>query len=74
MLLVCMLELDLSHPVGTTAAGSAAAGTATYDGYVGASATTVSAFTFTRVFAWAEYASLNLKLKLEKYLSDLTKL
>jgi hypothetical protein len=56
------LALDLSHPVGTTAAGSAAAGTATYDGYVGASATTVSAFTFDA--AWAEYATLELETEM----------
>lgn len=39
----CYLDLDLTHPVGTTATGAAAAGTATYDGYVGA----VSSFTVT---------------------------
>jgi hypothetical protein len=59
----CFLELDLRHPVGTTAAGTAAAaGTATYDGYVGASATTVSAFTFTS--AWARYATLELETEM----------
>ena len=56
------LALDLSHPVGTTASGAAAAGTATYDGYVGASATTVSAFTFNA--AWAEYATLELETEM----------
>ena len=56
------LALDLTHPVGTTAAGAAAAGTATYDGYVGASATTVSAFTFDA--AWAEYATLELETEM----------
>jgi hypothetical protein len=57
------VALDLSHPVGTTAGtGAAAAGTATYDGYVGASATTVSAFTFNA--AWAEYASLELETEM----------
>ena len=56
------LGLDLTHPVGTTAAGSAIAGTATYDGYVGASATTVSAFTFNA--AWAEYATLELETEM----------
>jgi hypothetical protein len=40
---VMYVELDLSHPVGTTATGTANAGTSTYDGYVGASATTISA-------------------------------
>jgi hypothetical protein len=58
----CYVELDLRHPVGTTAAGAGAVGTATYDGYVGASATTVSAFTFTS--AWAEYASLELETEM----------
>jgi len=64
---VCYVELDFRHPVGTTAAsGSANAGTSTYDGYVGASATTVSAFTTTAdlVFAWGEYASLELETEL----------
>ena len=56
------VELDLRHPVGTTASGAAAAGTSTYDGYVGASATTVSAFTFTT--AWAEYATLELETEM----------
>ena len=57
------LALDLTHPVGTTAGtGAAAAGTATYDGYVGASATTVSAFTFNA--AWAEYATLELETEM----------
>jgi hypothetical protein len=58
----CYVELDLRHPVGTSAAGAAAVGTATYDGYVGASASTVSAFTFTS--AWAEYASLELETEM----------
>ena len=60
------VEIDLRHPVGTSASGAAAAGTATYDGYVGASATTVSAFTTTAgfVFGWAEYASLELETEL----------
>ena len=64
---VMYVELDLTHPVGTTsAAGAAAAGTATYDGYVGASATTVSAFTNTAgfVFGWAEYASLEFETEM----------
>ena len=59
----CYLELDLRHPVGTTAAGTAAnPGTNTYDGYVGASASTVSAFTFTS--AWARYATLELETEM----------
>jgi hypothetical protein len=57
---VCWLSLDLSHPVGTTAAaGAAAAGTATYDGYVGASATTTVAYSALTA-AWAHYATLEL--------------
>jgi len=63
---VCYLALDLRHPVGTTSNGTANAGTSTYDGYVGASATTVSAFTTTAnlLFAWAEYASLELETEM----------
>ena len=56
------LALDLTHPVGTTAAGAVVGSTATYDGYVGASATTVSAFTFNA--AWAEYATLELETEM----------
>ena len=56
------LALDVTHPVGTTATGAAAAGTSSYDGYVGASATTVSAFTFNS--AWAEYATLELETEM----------
>ena len=61
---VCWLELDLSHPVGTTAgAGAAAAGVATYDGYKGASATTFSSFSaFTA--AYASYASLEFETEM----------
>ena len=60
------VEIDLRHPVGTSASGAAADGTTTYDGYVGASATTVSAFTTDAgfVFGWAEYASLELETEL----------
>jgi Major capsid protein Gp23 len=63
---VMYVEVDFRHPVGTTAAGTAAAGTSTYDGYVGTSATTVSAITTTAdlVFAWAEYSSLELETEL----------
>jgi hypothetical protein len=63
---VIYIELDLRHPVGTTAGGTLNAGTSTYDGYVGASATTVSAFTVTAdiQFAWAEYASLELETEM----------
>ena len=61
---VCYVEVDLTHPVGTTAgSGAAAAGTSTYDGYVGASATTYSSFSaFTA--AWAEYATLELETEM----------
>ena len=62
---VCWLELDLSHPVGTTAVAGAAnyPGTATYDGYVGASATTFSSFSaFTA--AYATYASLEFETEM----------
>jgi len=52
---VCYLGLDLSAPVSQT-------GTATYDGYKGASATTASAFTFTA--AWANYKSLELETEM----------
>ena len=52
---VCYLALDLSHPVKNN-------GTATYDGYVGASATTASAYTFNA--AWARYASLELETEM----------
>ncbi len=58
----CYIALDLSHPV-------AANGTATYDGYVGASGFTVqdtnaalTARTFT--IAWAQYASLELETEM----------
>jgi hypothetical protein len=58
------LELDLSHPVGSTAvAGAAAAGTATYDGYVGASATTYASFSGFAA-AWASYATLELSTEM----------
>jgi hypothetical protein len=56
----CYIELDLTHPVGTTASGVAAAGTSTYDGYVGVSATTISALSNSLVVSWAEYSTLEL--------------
>jgi hypothetical protein len=61
---VCWLELDLTHPVGTTAtAGAAATGTASYDGYKGTSATTFSSFSaFTA--AYASYASLEFETEM----------
>lgn len=59
----CYLALDLTHPVGSNAAGApASVGTATYDGYVGASATTASAFTFDA--AWAHYDTLELETEM----------
>ncbi|MEI6879808.1 MAG: hypothetical protein WCK82_00505 [Bacteroidota bacterium] len=69
---VMYIELDLRHPVGTTASGAAVAGTATFDGYVGATGTTsgvaytVSGLTTNPayVFAWAEYQSLELETEL----------
>ena len=69
---VMYLELDLRHPVGTSATGTAVAGTSTYDGYVGATGTTggiaysTSGLTTNPayVFAWAEYASLELETEL----------
>ena len=61
---VCWVELDLTHPAGTTAvAGAANAGTATYDGYIGASATTLSSFSaFTA--AYASYATLEFETEM----------
>jgi hypothetical protein len=63
---IMYVEVDLRHPVGTTASGSVNGSTSTYDGYIGASATTVSAITTTAglVFGWAEYASLELETEL----------
>jgi hypothetical protein len=61
------VELDLSHPAGSTANGGAGnTGTATYDGYIGASATTVSAYTTTAglTVAWGEYATLELETEM----------
>jgi hypothetical protein len=61
---VCWLELDLSHPVGTTAvAGAANAGTSTYDGYVGVSATTFASLSGFSA-AWASYATLELSTEM----------
>ena len=53
----CYVEIDLRHPVVTTP---------TYDGYVGASATTVSEYTVTANLsvAWANYASLELETEM----------
>ena len=64
---IMYIELDLRHPVGTTASGVAYPGTATYDGYVGAAATGASAnySAYTSVVvSWAEYASLELETEL----------
>jgi hypothetical protein len=65
------LGLDLTHPVGTTATGSAAAGTATFDGYIGASATTLSSFSALTA-AWAEYATLELETEMGEVSFTLT--
>ena len=55
---VIYLELDMTHPVD-------AAGTSTYDGYVGADLTLVSAFTSSDVsVSWAEYATLELETEM----------
>ncbi len=64
---VMYIELDLTHPAGTTAGtGAAATGSVTYDGYIGASATTVSAITTTAGLSvtWAEYATLELETEM----------
>ncbi len=63
----CYIGLDTTHPVGTTASGVLRAGTATYDGYVGTSATTfanssTSAATFN--VAWARYDTLELETEM----------
>jgi hypothetical protein len=64
---VMYIELDLTHPAGTTAGtGAANTGSATYDGYIGMSATTVSALTTTAGLAvsWGEYATLELETEM----------
>jgi hypothetical protein len=53
---VIYLGLDLSHPVSINATNT------TFDGYIGASATTVSATTFG--VAWARYASLEFETEM----------
>jgi hypothetical protein len=64
----CYLGLDITHPVGSTASGTIKAGTSTYDGYVGASATTFngtdsgSGASFT--IAWGQYATLELETEM----------
>ena len=64
----CYVALDLTHPVGSTNGTVGLAGTATYDGYVGASATTASAYTMSGAYnlsvAWAKYASLELETEM----------
>ena len=65
------LGLDLTHPVGTTAAGSAAAGTATFDGYVGATGTTIASYSALTA-AWAEYATLELETEMGEVSFTLT--
>lgn len=64
---MCYLGLDISHPVGSTASGSIHAGTSTYDGYVGASATTFWASTYSAAsftVAWGQYATLELETEM----------
>jgi len=54
------LEADLSHPVGLN-------GTETYDGYIGATASTAFLTAYTSadfIVSWAEYASLELETEL----------
>ena len=60
----CYVALDLTHPVGSSAGVFATAQTSTYDGYVGASATTASAYTTAFTVAWARYASLELETEM----------
>jgi hypothetical protein len=57
------IELDLRHPVGTTDGVFVSVGTATYDGYVGASAATMNSYT-AMTTSWAEYASLELETEM----------
>lgn len=59
----CFLELDLRHPVGTSEGVLASDGTKTFDGYVGASATTAGAFSGL-TSAWANYATLELETEM----------
>ena len=78
----CYLALDVTHPVGTTAVGTAKAGTSTFDGYVGTTGTTNGGVTF--VFsgssaaapsfsvAWASYASLELETEMGEVSFNLT--
>lgn len=61
------LALDITHPVGTTASGTLRAGTSTFDGYVGTSATTFQSSSFSAasfVVAWGQYASLELETEM----------
>ncbi len=66
-----LLSLDLTHPIGTTASGAAAAGTATFDGYIGASATTLASFSALTA-AWAEYSTLELETEMGEVSFTLT--
>jgi hypothetical protein len=66
-----ILGLDLTHPIGTTASGAAFAGTATFDGYIGASATTLASFSALTA-AWAEYATLELETEMGEVSFTLT--
>jgi len=55
---VIYLELDMTHPVD-------AAGTSTYDGYIGADLTLASGFTSSDFsVSWAEYATLELETEM----------
>ncbi len=60
------VELDLTHPVGTTATGAAKPGVSTYDGYVGATGatTTYSANASTYAVAYGSYATLELETEM----------
>ncbi len=60
----CYLALDLTHPVGSSAAGAPVyPGSETYDGYIGAgSGATASGFSFDA--AWAIYATLELETEM----------
>jgi hypothetical protein len=63
------VELDITHPVGTTANGAARAGTATFDGYVGATTgatgtTSYSANGSTYAVAYGQYSSLELETEM----------
>ena len=69
------VALDLTHPVGTTNASYASVGTSTYDGYVGTTATTFYASSYSAasfVVAWGQYASLELETEMGEVSFNLT--